>query len=91
MRSISTRGDLQPVQEAAAKHGVTIVLGINELDSQFSGTTLFNTVVVIGPDGSAPQSPSQADADQSRSAWSGAWAMPRACGSSTRRPAVSAR
>jgi nitrilase len=45
------RGDLQPVQDAAAKHGVTIVLGINELDSGFSGTTLFNTVVVIGPNG----------------------------------------
>jgi nitrilase len=45
------RGDLQPVQDAAAKHGVTVVLGINELDSEFSGTTLFNTVVVIGPDG----------------------------------------
>jgi nitrilase len=45
-------GDLQPLQDAAAKHGVTIVVGINELDSKFSGTTLFNTVVVIGPDGS---------------------------------------
>ena len=45
------RGDLQPVQEAAAKHGITIVIGINERDSRFSGTTLFNTVVVIGPDG----------------------------------------
>lgn len=45
------RGDLQPVQDAAAKHNVTIVLGINELDSRFSGTTLFNTVLVIGPDG----------------------------------------
>jgi nitrilase len=45
------RGDLQPVQDAAAKYGVTVVLGINELDSAFSGTTLFNTVVVIGPDG----------------------------------------
>lgn len=43
--------DLQPVQDAAAKHGVTIVIGINELDSQFSGTTIFNTVVVIGPEG----------------------------------------
>ena len=43
---------LRPVQEAAARHGLTIVLGINELDSRFSGTTLFNTVVVIGPDGS---------------------------------------
>lgn len=44
-------GDLQPVQEAAAKHGITVVIGINERDSRFSGTTLFNTVVVIGPDG----------------------------------------
>ena len=46
------RGDLQPIQDAAAKHGVTVVLGINEVDSRFSGTTLFNTVVVLGPDGS---------------------------------------
>jgi nitrilase len=44
-------GDLQPVQDAAAKRRVTVVLGINELDSGFSGTTLFNTVVFIGPDG----------------------------------------
>jgi len=43
--------DLQPVQEAAARHGVTIVMGVHEIDSRFSGTTLFNTVVVIGPDG----------------------------------------
>jgi nitrilase len=46
-----TRGDLQPLQDAAARHGATIVIGIHELDSAFSGTTLFNTVVVIGPDG----------------------------------------
>jgi nitrilase len=46
-----TRGDLQPVLDAAVKHNVTIVLGLNELDSRFTGTTLFNTVVIIGPDG----------------------------------------
>jgi len=45
------RGDLQPIQDAAARHGVTVVIGMHELDSQFSGTTLFNTVVVIGADG----------------------------------------
>ena len=45
------RGDLQPIMDAAARRSVTIVLGINELDSAFSGTTLFNTVVVIGADG----------------------------------------
>jgi nitrilase len=44
--------DLQPVQDAAARHGVTIIVGIHELESAFSGTTLFNTVVVIGPEGS---------------------------------------
>jgi nitrilase len=45
------RGDLKPVQDAAKRHGVTIVLGINEIDSEVSGTTLFNTVVVIGSGG----------------------------------------
>jgi nitrilase len=44
-------GDLQPVMDAAARHGVTVVAGLNELDSDFSGTTLFNTAVIIGPDG----------------------------------------
>ena len=42
---------LQPLLDAAAKHRVAIVLGINELDSAYSGTTLFNTVLIIGPDG----------------------------------------
>jgi nitrilase len=46
-----SKGDLKPVQEAAAKHGATVVLGIHEIDSTFSGTTLFNCVVVIGRDG----------------------------------------
>lgn len=45
------RDHLRPLQEAARKHGVTVVMGINEIDSRFSGTTLFNTVVIIGPDG----------------------------------------
>jgi nitrilase len=45
------RGDLRPLTEAAAAHSLTVVCGMHELDSEFSGTTLFNTVVVIGPDG----------------------------------------
>jgi len=45
-------GGLDPICEAAAKHDVVVVMGLNEIDSEFSGTTLFNTVVVIGPDGS---------------------------------------
>lgn len=45
------RGDLEPLLEAAAKNNVTMVVGINEVDSAYSGTTLFNTVVTIGSDG----------------------------------------
>lgn len=43
--------DLSPLQQAAAQHDVTIVIGVHEIDSSFSRTTLFNTVVVIGHDG----------------------------------------
>lgn len=45
-------GHLTPLQDAAARHGLTLVVGINEIDSRYSGTTLFNSVVLIGPDGS---------------------------------------
>ena len=43
--------DLDPVKEVAQKLSVTVVLGLNEIDNTFSGSTLFNTVVVIGQDG----------------------------------------
>jgi nitrilase len=43
--------DLAKLQEAAGRRRVTIVLGLNEIDRHCSGTTLFNTVVVIGSDG----------------------------------------
>ena len=45
-------GALDPICEAAAKRGVVVVMGLNEIDSEFSGTTIFNTVVIIGSDGS---------------------------------------
>jgi len=45
------RGDLQPLIEAAAKHNVTVVCGMNERDEEHGGGTLYNTVVVIGADG----------------------------------------
>ena len=46
------RGDLSPLTEAAAHHGLTMVCGLlTRMNSEFSGTTLFNSVVVIGPDG----------------------------------------
>ncbi|WP_416137508.1 carbon-nitrogen hydrolase family protein [Halomonas sp. HK25] len=44
-------GHLDALQEAAARLSITLVVGINEIDSRYSGTTLFNSVVVIGPDG----------------------------------------
>lgn len=43
--------DLAPLYAAARKHNVTIVCGVEERDNQLSQATLYNTVVVIGPDG----------------------------------------
>ena len=45
------RGDLALLCEAARKHAVTVVCGMSEVDSRYSGTTLYNSVVTIGPDG----------------------------------------
>ena len=44
-------GGLDPIREAAMAHGVVVVVGMNERDSQFSGSTLYNTVAVIGTNG----------------------------------------
>jgi len=43
--------DLKPLYEAAKQHNVTIVCGIHDRESQLSRATLYNTVIVIGPDG----------------------------------------
>jgi nitrilase len=45
------RGDLDPLCEAAMKHGTTVVCGINERDEDASRGTIYNSVVVIGADG----------------------------------------
>jgi len=42
---------LEPFFEAARVRQITIVCGLNERDSQLSKATLYNTVVIIGPDG----------------------------------------
>jgi len=42
---------LAPLLQAAKKHKVTIVCGLDERDGELSQATLYNTVVVIGPDG----------------------------------------
>ena len=43
--------DLAPLLAAAKKHKVTIVCGIDERDDELSRATLYNTIVIIGPDG----------------------------------------
>lgn len=43
--------DMQPIYEVAKENGVVVVIGMNEIDSEFSGSTIFNSVVTIGPDG----------------------------------------
>ncbi|MFC4350073.1 carbon-nitrogen hydrolase family protein [Fodinicurvata halophila] len=44
-------GGLDRLCKAAAEHGMVVVMGMHEIDSAFSGSTLFNSVVVIGDDG----------------------------------------
>jgi nitrilase len=36
----------------AARHGITVAIGVNEKNSEASGSTLFNTLLYIGADGS---------------------------------------
>jgi nitrilase len=45
-------GQLKPLQGAARRLKVTVSIGIHERDGDFSRGTLYNTVVLIGPDGS---------------------------------------
>ena len=44
-------GELDPVREAAKQSGVYVILGVHERDEDFSRSTLYNTLVTIGPDG----------------------------------------
>jgi nitrilase len=44
-------GQLQPLRDAAREHGVTVLVGVHERDGRFSRGTLYNTAVLIGPDG----------------------------------------
>lgn len=43
--------DLDPLYQAAKKYQLTIVCGIHEQDNQLSQSTLYNSLVTIGPDG----------------------------------------
>jgi nitrilase len=42
---------MQPLYDAAARAKATVICGINERDSKTSGTTVYNSLVTIGPDG----------------------------------------
>jgi nitrilase len=44
-------GDLAPVCAAAAQHRVTVCIGLNDRDEDVGRATLYNAVLVIGPDG----------------------------------------
>jgi len=44
-------GDLKPIQAAARRLKLTVSIGVHERDGDFSRGTLYNTVVLIGPDG----------------------------------------
>jgi len=43
--------DLLPLFEAAQKYALTIVCGIEERDSELGRATLYNSVIIIGPNG----------------------------------------
>ena len=43
--------DLAPVRAAAAERSVTVVCGVHERDGAFGRSTIYNTLVTIGPDG----------------------------------------
>ncbi|MFI5041818.1 MAG: carbon-nitrogen hydrolase family protein [Acidimicrobiales bacterium] len=44
--------DLDPIREAAVRHGIVVTVGVHERDGAFSRATLYNTLVTIGADGS---------------------------------------
>jgi nitrilase len=43
--------DLAPLCEAALQNKVTVVCGVDERDTDFGRSTIYNSVVIIGPDG----------------------------------------
>jgi nitrilase len=45
------RGGMKPLQEAAKEHGMVIVAGYQEIDGTVSGSTLFNSCIIIDADG----------------------------------------
>ncbi|TFH66220.1 MAG: carbon-nitrogen hydrolase family protein [Gemmatimonadales bacterium] len=51
--SISIPGkETDRLGKAAAEHGVTVAIGVNERNSEGSGSSVYNTLLYLGPDGS---------------------------------------
>ena len=46
-----TRGGMAPLQEAAKEHGMVVVAGYQEIDGAVSGSTLYNSCIIIDADG----------------------------------------
>lgn len=46
-----SQGGMRPLQQAAKDHGVVIVAGYQELDGAVSGSTLYNSCIIIDADG----------------------------------------
>src|SRR6056297_366249 len=46
-----SRDGMAPLQQAAAEHGMVIVAGYQELDGTVSGSTLYNSCIIIDADG----------------------------------------
>jgi nitrilase len=46
-----SRDGMAPLREAAKEHGVVIVAGYQEIDGRVSGSTLFNSCIIIDADG----------------------------------------
>ena len=44
-------GQLKPIQAAARRLKLTVSIGVHERDGEFSRGTMYNSVVLIGPDG----------------------------------------
>lgn len=46
-----SKGELSPLQDAAREYGVVLVVGIQEVDSAVSGSTLYNSSAIVDVDG----------------------------------------
>jgi nitrilase len=44
-------GQLKPIQSAARRLKLTVSIGVHERDGEFSRGTMYNSVVLVGPDG----------------------------------------